>query len=814
MRLRHRTGQAALQLCALAAVNVTLLVRADSTWQQTATGPAYGGESSPTGDDVWVSCNPTTGYDSLGGGCVLNKHTGLYTHDPNARDGSFYSSTNSHFGGSVEVPEGGGIGTEESPARACADLAKLPHFASGDYWLRPDASSDAFLGYCDLDSFGGGWLMCYATSRGVHVSQEVSSEVGYPSNGYRSDCRNYPFNQVLYVEHDIRTGAASDDKAWFSFRGRNALVASRSGFSGSVSSSWAAGLGETGILFDGKGFASTRTPQCQQERANGACRQPLVADSKVQECPDCYSVRPQIGNATCSSSDVSNCWCDGLATGGCSSDGNPKHTLTLAAANAAVKDFYAGWVITITSGTGTGQSKRIMSSEGGTCSSASYSTRATCLANGGSWGGGANTVTAESVWETLPCSNSKLDGYRCQAECSPTFPGDGSSCNHEVVYDTEANCQAGCKAFDPYLGTSSIDWQGFHVGSTATLDGNVDASTVELTVDDATAATIAQGKSIKIDDEMMYVTQVTGNVVRLVRGVNQTSAASHSDNAAVQVVIDYSVNSAPTCSRLCTTSYRLDAPHECTPLDWACGYGEAGGVRRGYQPEQGSCAVPCACDTAGTPTCGDGSGTCSCRASINPHGTSIASPWHTSIVRMASGANLDGCSGPFDKCRGSNPYAGYRLTIGGQTRTIVGYSGHYKVVQLDAPLASAPVPAPASDTTWSGAAGYSMKLADGCLTRYDNDLEKRACAETQLYELMICDDAAGTARMAGGFIMTGYDASKGCRKTCEDLTWCEDHDSEWYRADTGRAEASGVAFKTPGHRALPLDDKILSVGIR
>ena len=55
---------------------------------------------------------------------------------------------------------------------------------------------------------------------------------------------------------------------------------------------------------------------------------------------------------------------------------------------------------------------------------------------------------------------------------------------------------------------------------------------------------------------------------------------------------------------------------------------------------------------------------------------------------MASGANLDGCSGPFDKCRGSNPYAGYRLTIGGQTRTIVGYSGHYKVVQLDAPLDS------------------------------------------------------------------------------------------------------------------------------
>ena len=103
----------------------------------------------------------------------------------------------------------------------------------------------------------------------------------------------------------------------------------------------------------------------------------------MQECPDCYSVRPQVGNATCSSADVSDCWCDGVATGGCSTDVDPKHTLTLADVNAANKDFYAGWVISITSGTGVGQSKRIISSEGGTCSVAAYMTRATCLVSAG-----------------------------------------------------------------------------------------------------------------------------------------------------------------------------------------------------------------------------------------------------------------------------------------------------------------------------------------------------------------------------------------------------------------------------------------------
>jgi hypothetical protein len=805
----------------LAWLGLACLLAAEVLPVAAASGPSYGGDTSPTGDDVWVSCNPTTGFDSLGGSCVLDRHTGLYTHDPNARDGSFYGASNSH---SVVIPEGGGIGTQESPARSCSDLGKIPHFVSGDYWLKPSDGVEAFMGYCDLDSFAGGWLMCYTTSGEVHVSREVTSDVGFGREGYRSDCRNYPFNQLLYVEHDARTGVASEDKAFFSFRGRNALVASRSGYRGSLDSSWGVGLGESGILFDGKGFASTRTPECVQERLNSACRQPLLpATNKLQECPDCYAVRPQKGNATCAGTDASACWCDAFATGGCSGGVTPKHTLRLLESHDAVNNFYAGWVITITSGTGTGQARRILSSEGGSCSSSSYSTRATCLANRATWTAGASTVTAESVWDPLPCSNSKLDGFRCQSSCSPTLARDthlasADRCKNEVVYSTQGSCEAACKSFDAYSRTYTINYQGLDGRSTTLAAAVGDASTVELTVVEASGAVIAAGKNIKIDDEILYVTQVVGNVVRVQRGANNTTPATHSNGAAVIVMVDFRVSTLPTCTYVCSTTYQLDSPHECTELDWACGYGQADGIRRGYQPEKGTCTGICSCTNAGAATCSDASGTCTCRASTNPHGTSLSSPWHTSIVRMAAGTNLDGCSGPFAQCVGSNPYAAYTLTIGADTRTIIGYSGFYKVVQLDAPLRSAPVPAPVTDTAWSGASGYEMKFAPGCSSAYNNDREKQACSETQLYELMVCDNKPEQglrgAALSGGFIMTGYNASTGCRKKCEDHSFCEDYRTDWYRGDTGAAHASGIAFKTPGHRPLPLGQKLLSVGIR
>lgn len=51
-------------------------------------GQSYGGRDSPVGDDVWVSCNPNGGSlgqaaNPEGTACVLEKHTAIYTHNPN-----------------------------------------------------------------------------------------------------------------------------------------------------------------------------------------------------------------------------------------------------------------------------------------------------------------------------------------------------------------------------------------------------------------------------------------------------------------------------------------------------------------------------------------------------------------------------------------------------------------------------------------------------------------------------------------------------------------------------------------------------------
>lgn len=778
--------------------------------------------------DVWVSCNPTTGtFDPSGTSCVLNRHDPIYSQDPNKRNVNFEGAKTKAVPPGSQIPlDGGGIGTIDFPAASCTALAKMPHFYSGFYWLQPSPEVAAFEGYCEMDSFGGGWLMCYTTSGEVHVSREVKGTVGYGQDGYRADCRHYPFNQVMYVRN---TG--EDEKAWFSFRGRNALVASRSGYRGRLDESWGAGSGPDGLLFSAHGCASTRTPACIQARADTQCRHAGVVAGKARVCADCFAVRPQRGNASCAP-DASRCWCDGTFTAGCSSPaGPPQRTLRLAEVHAAVADLYAGWVVTLTAGTGQGQMRKVRASAGGVCSSAAFDTKASCLANNAVWTGGANAVETESAWDPLPCSNSAIDGYICRSVCSERHPEDGTTCNREVAYGTHAACLANCFSYDPYARTYTIDYTGADGGRTTLVDANGTAgsvtlhlSDVEFAVPDAAAAGIYEGKSLLIGTEVMYVTSVHDDVVRVLRAQNQTQAAQHLDDAAVTVLVDYAVHpreTLPTCSYSCSTRYELRAPSECSALDWACGYHEEGGARRGYSPLNKACPAHCACDTAGTPSCGGnasaGNG-CACVSSTSPTGQPLSSPWSSSVLRLASGINTDGCTGAFNLCQGPNPYQGYRLKIGGEERRVVAYSGAYNTVQLDAPLSSPPIPAPSSDPTWSGAAGYSMSLASECAGVYDNDKEKQLCAQTQLYQLMICDNEAGDGFRdhvtSGGFIMSGFDPESDCRKSCEDSSFCEERSSEWYRADSGWAHASGIAFKRNGNREFPIGEDLISVGIR
>ena len=92
------------------------------------------------------------------------------------------------------------FGTKTLPAVSCQSLlSRGAKPSSGVYWLKPKGVAQAFQGFCDMDTFGGGWLMCYTTNLHVHVSREVNSTVPYASNGYRSDCRNFPFNHVMFV---------------------------------------------------------------------------------------------------------------------------------------------------------------------------------------------------------------------------------------------------------------------------------------------------------------------------------------------------------------------------------------------------------------------------------------------------------------------------------------------------------------------------------------------------------------------------------------------------------------------------------------
>ncbi|XP_028395844.1 uncharacterized protein LOC114519860 [Dendronephthya gigantea] len=69
-----------------------------------------------------------------------------------------------------------------------------------------------------MTSFGGGWTMCYTTDSHVNIKTELTTT---PKLGYRADCNNIPFTEVMFVDEESKQKAAftKDDGSPITFAG-------------------------------------------------------------------------------------------------------------------------------------------------------------------------------------------------------------------------------------------------------------------------------------------------------------------------------------------------------------------------------------------------------------------------------------------------------------------------------------------------------------------------------------------------------------------------------------------------------------------